>query len=222
MGVDGALSADEVHGAGCEVAEVGDHGAVHFGDDFELGLAGGEGVDAGLVDGIVDVGGFADVGELGGGLDELELFDEAGGFGDEGVAEKVSNLEVVVDAEVGVGDFKADPAVEVAFLFKDAFEDGYGVVARVAVPASNVVGQGFLLCFEYVGEAGLEREVAGFEGEEEGLELLVALDAAADEPVDVDGVGDDEEVNAGLFHGGTGPGLAVFELGNLEVQGGHG
>ena len=82
VGVDGALAADEVHGAGGEVAEVGDHGAVHFGDDFELGLAGGEDVDAGLVDGVVDVGGFADVDELGGGLDELELFDKAGGLGD--------------------------------------------------------------------------------------------------------------------------------------------
>ena len=98
VGVDGALAAYEVHGAGGEVAEVGDHGAVHFGDYFELGLAGGEGVDASLMDGVIDVGGLTDVDELGGGLDELELFDEAGGFGDEGVAEDIAELEVVVDA----------------------------------------------------------------------------------------------------------------------------
>ena len=71
VGVDGALSADEVHGAGGEVSEIGDHGAVHFGDNLELCFAGGEGVDAGLVDGVIDVRGSADIGELSGGLDEL-------------------------------------------------------------------------------------------------------------------------------------------------------
>lgn len=180
VGVDGAFAADEVHGAGGEVAEVGDHGAVHFGDDFEFGFACGEGVQAGLVDGVVDVGGFSDVGEFGGGFDEFELFDESGGFGDKGVAEDFAELEVVVDAEVGFGDFEADFTVEEALFLEDGFEDGDGVVAGVSVPASNVVGEGFLLCFEYVGEAGLEGKFAGFKGEEEGLEFLVAFDAAAD------------------------------------------
>ena len=155
VGEDGALSADEVHGAGGEVAAEGHHGAVHFADDLELGLAGSEGIQAGLVNGVVDVGGLADIGDLCGGLGELEALDKVGGLGDKGVAEEVRDLEVVVDVEVGIGDLEADLSVEVALFFEDAVEDSDGVVIGVTVPAPDVVGQGELLCFVYVGEAGL-------------------------------------------------------------------
>ena len=126
-----------------------------------------------------------------------------------------------MDAEVGLGDFEAYSTVEIAFFFEDALEDRNGVVARVPVPAPHILGQRLLLCFEYVGETGLEREVAGFQCEEEGLEFLVSLDSAADEPVDVDGVGNDQEIYPDLLHCGPGPALALLEFSNLEVQGCH-
>ena len=62
---------------------------MHLTDNLELGLASSQGIEARLVDGVIDVGCLADVRQLRGRLNELELLDQAGRFGYQGVAENI-------------------------------------------------------------------------------------------------------------------------------------
>ena len=80
-------------------------------------------------------------------------------------------------------------------------------------PAAYVLGQALGLDLVGVGKPHGDGQRAVLEGEEQALEFLVRLVAGADQPVDVDRVGDEQEVEAAALHLGPDPGLAIREFG---------